>query len=106
MPASSPYAFNSVHLDEEGELWIGTNGKGLFTLNTKKSPFQLTPYNNRLVNQTISDNGIYEDSGRFIWSATTQGLQRINRKTNEVVTYQSNPAIPGHFEQQYYSLRL
>ncbi|MDP1795747.1 MAG: two-component regulator propeller domain-containing protein, partial [Daejeonella sp.] len=47
------------------------------------------------VNQNITLNGIYEDADGYLWLATTEGLQRINKKTNEVITYRSDPAIPG-----------
>ncbi|MDP3244267.1 MAG: two-component regulator propeller domain-containing protein, partial [bacterium] len=103
--------FSSARMDQDGMLWIGTRNKGLFTLNTNASPLQLRPYNpspNRhgralpngssgqaggRVNQTIND--IYEDADGYLWLATTQGLQRINKKTNEVITYRSDPALPG-----------
>ncbi|MEJ7738421.1 MAG: two-component regulator propeller domain-containing protein [Chitinophagaceae bacterium] len=92
----SSHAFNAVHLDEKGVFWIGTSGKGLVTLDTKKSSGQLTPYNpGGLVNQTINTDGIYEDADGFLWLATTEGVQRINRNTNEVITYRSDPAQPG-----------
>ncbi|MDO8996994.1 MAG: two-component regulator propeller domain-containing protein, partial [Sediminibacterium sp.] len=88
--------FSSAHMDQDGMLWIGTRNKGLFTLNTNASPLQLRPYNpGGLVNQSININGIYEDADGFLWLATTEGLQRINKKTNEVITYRSDPALPG-----------
>lgn len=111
--ADTTLIFSSAHLDKDGMLWIGTSNKGLFTINTNASPLQLRPYNpspnwhgraggtvrlgqpGGLVNQTINSNGIYEDADGFLWLATTEGLQRINKKTNEVITYRSDPALPG-----------
>ena len=103
--ADTSLIFSSAHLDKDGMLWIGTRNKGLFTLNTNASPLQLRPYNPRpngssgraggRVNQNINLNGIYEDADGFLWLATTEGLQRINRSTNEVITYRSDPALPG-----------
>ncbi|MDP2412664.1 two-component regulator propeller domain-containing protein, partial [Daejeonella sp.] len=88
--------FSSARMDQDGMLWIGTRNKGLFTLNTNASPLQLRPYNpGGQVNQSINTNGIYEDADGFLWLATTEGLQRINKKTNEVITYRSDPALPG-----------
>lgn len=92
----SSYSLSSALLDKEGVFWIGTKGKGLFKLNTKNKFYHLLPYNpGGLVNQTINDNGIYEDSENFLWLATTEGLQRIDRKSSEVITYRSNPILPG-----------
>ncbi|MHB1179728.1 MAG: ligand-binding sensor domain-containing protein, partial [Daejeonella sp.] len=107
--ADTTLIFSSAHMDKDGMLWIGTSNKGLFTINTNASPLQLRPYTPRpngsspsepgraggQVNQTINSNGIYEDADGFLWLATTEGLQRINKKTNEVITYRSDPALPG-----------
>ena len=103
--ADTTLNFSSAHMDKDGMLWIGTRNKGLFKLNTNTSPLQLIPYNpggpvrqghpGGRVNQNINTNGIYEDADGFLWLATTEGLQRINKKTNEVITYQSDPALPG-----------
>ncbi len=94
--ADSTFSFSAAHLDKQGLLWIGTKGKGLFTLDTKASLLQLTPYNpGGLVNQNINNKGIYEDADGVIWLATTEGLQRIDRQTKAVTTYRSDPALPG-----------
>jgi len=100
--ADTTFVFTSAHLDKDGMLWIGTRNKGLFTLNTNTSPLQLKPYNpGGHVNQTIVLNGIYEDTDGYLWLATTQGLQRINKKTKEVITYRSDPAVPGTLSSNF-----
>ncbi|MCF0041491.1 hybrid sensor histidine kinase/response regulator transcription factor [Dyadobacter fanqingshengii] len=89
----SPYAFL---LDKSGELWIGTEGNGLFRV--KIAGDMLTPiaYNPKgLVYQTIYESGIFEDSAGFVWISSPKGLQQINTKTNELITYQSDPTQPG-----------
>ena len=94
--ADTTLNFTSAHLDKDGMLWIGTYNKGLFMLNTNASSLQLKPYNpGGQINQWITLNGIYEDADGYLWLATTEGLQRINKKTNEVITYRSDPALPG-----------
>jgi ligand-binding sensor domain-containing protein len=83
-------------LDTEGVLWIGTAGEGLFQLNTLEASPQALKYNpENLVNNSISNNGMYEDSKGYIWLATSDGLQKIDKKINKVNTYRTNPKIPG-----------
>ncbi|MBD2703441.1 hybrid sensor histidine kinase/response regulator [Spirosoma sp. BT702] len=89
----SPYAFR---LDRTGQLWIGTEGNGLFRGNLTGDSLTPVAYNpNGLVCQAIYESGLFEDSAGFLWVSSPHGLQRINPKTDEVITYQSNPAQPG-----------
>ncbi|MBA2762022.1 MAG: hypothetical protein H0U39_08725, partial [Segetibacter sp.] len=82
---------NSAHLDDDGVLWLGTRSKGLFKLETKSSSFTLTPYNpNGQIKKNINARGIYQDGNDIIWLATMEGLQRINKRTDEVTTYRSD----------------
>ncbi len=91
---TADYYFTAAHLDKQGILWIGTRSKAVVTVDTKANPLQLIPYNpGGLINQTI--NTIYEEADGFLWLATTEGLQRIDKKTNTVTTYHSDPALPG-----------
>uniref|UniRef100_UPI00359403C0 two-component regulator propeller domain-containing protein n=1 Tax=Aquiflexum sp. TaxID=1872584 RepID=UPI00359403C0 len=88
----------SLHVDKEGILWVGTNGDGLFRLDTRSPSPQLSPYNpggliNKIINGTLGK--LYEDNSGFIWLTTTNGLQRINKKTDEVLTFKSDPLYLG-----------
>ncbi len=85
----SPYAF---YIDAEGIAWTGTHEDGLFRMDTKR-PSHYTPYNPKgLINKTI--HGIYEADG-YLWLATTEGLQRVDKNTEQVLTYRSDPSLPG-----------
>ncbi|SKB78483.1 Signal transduction histidine kinase [Dyadobacter psychrophilus] len=89
----SPYAFL---LDKSGELWIGTEGNGLFR--TKITGDTLTPvaYNPKgLVYQTIYESGLFEDMAGSLWVSSPEGLQHINTETDELITYRSAPAQIG-----------
>ncbi|MEJ7646474.1 MAG: two-component regulator propeller domain-containing protein [Chryseolinea sp.] len=97
-PSGNPSFFTAIHLDAAGVLWVGTDANGLFRLDTKVNPLQLIPYNPKgQINQSLNNyaQGIYEDAEGFLWLATTQGLQRVDKKTNQVVTYRSDPSRPG-----------
>jgi signal transduction histidine kinase/ligand-binding sensor domain-containing protein/DNA-binding response OmpR family regulator len=89
----SPYAFL---LDKSGELWIGTEGNGLFRVRITADTLTPIAYNPKgLLYQTIYESGIFEDSAGLLWISSPEGLQRVNTKTNELVTYQSDPTQPG-----------
>lgn len=89
----SPYAFM---LDKSGELWIGTEGNGLFRVKLTGDTLSPIAYNPKgLVYQTIYESGIFEDGAGFVWVSSPQGLQQIDKKTDQVVTYRSDPMQPG-----------
>ncbi len=89
----SPYAFM---LDKAGELWIGTEGNGLFRVKIAGDSLRPVAYNPKgLVFQTIYESGIFEDPAGFVWISSPEGLQQIDPKTNELTTYRSDPTQPG-----------
>src|SRR5690606_13315489 len=94
----STVQFTALHVDKDGILWVGTNGDGLFRLNTRSPSPGLSPYNpGGLINKIIKGtNGkLYEDNSGILWLTTTGGLQRIDKKTDQVITFRSDPLYPG-----------
>ncbi|CAN5506333.1 two-component regulator propeller domain-containing protein [soil metagenome] len=92
----------ALKIDSDGVLWIGTAGAGIFKINTRDISAHSKEYNPvNLVNPSISNNGIIEDKSGNIWLATTEGLQRIDKKNNQVSTFRANPAIPGTLSSNY-----
>lgn len=95
---SSTVHFTALHIDKEGTLWAGTGGEGLFRLDTRSPSPQLAPYNpggliNKFITSTLGE--IYEDSSGIIWLVTNNGLQRVDKKTDQVFTYRSDPLSTG-----------
>lgn len=89
----SPYAFM---LDKSGELWIGTEGNGLFRVKITGDSLRPVAYNPKgLVFQTIYESGIFEDPAGFVWISSPEGLQQIDPKTGGVTTYRADPTQPG-----------
>jgi len=65
-----------IEIDKNNEIWIGTEGKGLFHYNGSI----LTNYNT--TNSPLPTNNIYSisyDSNNNIWMATSEGLVKFNK---------------------------
>jgi two-component system sensor histidine kinase ChiS len=81
----------SVFLDEKGILWVGTYGGGINKYDPTQFKFQ--HYNNQPGNSnSLSDNGVRSvllDRDGELWVGTHGGLNRINRKTGQVLVYRS-----------------
>ena len=76
----SPQCFS---IDTTGIVWVGTNGEGLFQMDTRTSG-KFTAYNpGGLIPKFILE--IYQADG-YLWLAG-EGLHRINPRTNQVVAY-------------------
>ena len=89
----SPYAFM---LDKSGELWIGTEGNGLFRVKLTGDTLLPIAYNPKgSVYQAIYESGIFEDNAGFLWVSSPQGLQQIDKRTDQVMTYHSDPTQTG-----------
>lgn len=73
--------------DNDGDLWIGTSA-GLNQLKiSKEKNLRFKRYNqsNGLPNNTV--HGIIEDNEGEIWVSTNNGLSKINKKTNQIISY-------------------
>lgn len=92
------YQFTALHMDKEEILWVTTNGKGLFFLDPHHPSPKLIPYNpegqiNKIITSTLGE--VYEDPSGIIWLATTGGLQRVDKKTDQVMTFRTDPLFSG-----------
>ena len=88
---------SALYLDPGGILWVGTNGEalfklgaqgeGLFNVDTRRPLLSASVYNpGGLIKKNIALNGIVRHLGD-VWVATDEGLQRIDPRTNSVLTY-------------------
>ncbi|MDF9795450.1 signal transduction histidine kinase/ligand-binding sensor domain-containing protein/DNA-binding response OmpR family regulator [Catalinimonas alkaloidigena] len=85
---------NSVYIDEEGILWAGSYEEGLFRMDTNKKPFYFTRYNpgGQIKKQHPFIYGVEPD---YLWVCGSEGLYRINKQTDQVLTIEANPEKPG-----------
>ncbi len=80
--------------DSYGKIWIGTN-KGILILDPGSSRFVHIEHNPR-DNRTISSNLINcfeEDSSGNIWVGTDYGLNRISRRSGQIIRYLNDQHI-------------
>ncbi|MBN1536649.1 MAG: PAS domain S-box protein [Anaerolineales bacterium] len=79
--------------DNDGFLWIGTNGSGLFRFDG----YDLKVYKPGGIN-AISDTTVhvlYEDRDNFIWIGTNGGgLNRYDKETDSFTQYKHDPQNP------------
>lgn len=78
----SGFAYSALAVDPKGNLWLSSNGDGLFHLTRKKSNDTLTAVhyvsNNGLLNNTIYDIALDSANGS-LWLAHDAGLTQLTR---------------------------
>ncbi len=78
--------------DKENNLWIGTRTNGLLYYSFKND--SIVNYSHPMSCNDITS--IIEDQDENIWVSTLYGLNKINKKTNEVLSYYSYDGIGGN----------
>lgn len=86
----------SLYEDNQGFIWVGTNGQGLD---------KYYPKNNTATHFTVKDGlpgneifSILQDYEQNLWITTENGLCKFNPKTNDIQSYVSNKGIKNnHF---------
>ncbi len=100
LPEQRPFISNRLNVtyalfqDSKGEIWIGTHGKGIFLYNKEHDQFQYfmhIPGENSISSDIIND--FLEDENEVVWIATSNGLNRFNRKLQQFSRV--NIRIPG-----------
>nr|WP_319569818.1 two-component regulator propeller domain-containing protein [uncultured Draconibacterium sp.] len=78
-------------LDEEGDVWVGTYGKGLFEIAERNENWQFRHFQSEGAQNKLSNNDVLslmcDDSGN-IWVGTENGgLNVLNQKTETIAHY-------------------
>lgn len=82
----------SYYLDDQGNIWIGTDGKGLYVMSKDGSPKIFHRSGDSGLNRI---NNIRINNGE-IWCAATNGVVVLDRQTGrELATFNSNNGLPG-----------
>lgn len=94
--------FNShiqcIHEDEEGTLWVGTYGDGIYFLNKKKNIKGRMNYRPGKANSLINNyvNNLFEDQQKNFWFCTERGLSHYDRKTGIIKNYTIEDGLPDN----------
>lgn len=84
---------HGIYEDDSENLWVGTRSNGINIINRKKHTVQYITRDNGLSSNSI--NYITGDKN-YIWVATNDGLNRINKKTNEIKIYGTKEGIKNN----------
>ncbi|MEP0367413.1 MAG: two-component regulator propeller domain-containing protein [Cyclobacteriaceae bacterium] len=72
----------SLYEDQSGNIWIGTDGAGLFKFDPTTESFESYLENWQVDKKTVC--GIVEDDYGFLWITGKTGITRINLQSNRV----------------------
>ncbi|QHT70760.1 hypothetical protein GXP67_30985 [Rhodocytophaga rosea] len=87
-------SIHALYSDRAGNLWIGTEGSGLFHLNPLSGQITSYPYQkNGLTGFLIRKEAIMEDASGKIWVGTDAGLHRLDPATGQFTAYRANSGI-------------
>ncbi|MDR0331941.1 MAG: response regulator [Dysgonamonadaceae bacterium] len=89
----------SLFIDKENNIWIGTLGNGLFKYNTKNKDF--TPFEEILSLNISTIYSICADSDNHLWLGTDNGLVRYNIENKSYTKFDAADGLQG---QVYYPL--
>ncbi len=86
---------NIVFVDSEGEIWIGTEGGGIFR-KTKRTEEFINYSTESIINPLSNDfvNCLFEDNEGRIWIGTEGGLNIFNKSTNSIYYHSFNANNP------------
>ncbi len=88
---------NSIYTfmeDEEGTLYLGTNGGGLNVIDAKTKKFSYYGENDGLAGNYV-ESMIFDDEGN-LWIGTTNGLSKFNPKTRKFLNYRTDDGLPSN----------
>lgn len=74
-------------------LWVSSVGQGLFQLRLADSPLVLRPFITRQgpLNPFLFIHALQRDQQGRLWVGTTDGVQRVDPVSRQLVTYRPNP---------------
>ncbi len=93
----TPFSVNQVISILEissGDLWIGTEGDGLYNYNVNSKKSISYGINEGLPNEVIY--GILSDSKNNIWVSTNKGISRISQSTKKIKNFDETDGLQGN----------
>ncbi len=84
----------SIYEDDQGIVWIGTNGGGLNRYDPKSNSFTYFTAKDGLPNNVIY--GILSDKSGHLWISTNKGLSRFDPITNKFKNFDVNDGLQSN----------
>lgn len=80
-----------LHQSDDSTLWIGTEGAGLNSINTRTNKIKRYTKKNGFISNVV--HGILEDEDSNLWLSTGNGLTRFNPTTMQIMNYDVSDGI-------------
>ena len=90
----STHTINTLHQSKNKEIWIGTDGAGLFSYNKKTAA--LTWYINFKGLNQKSISAIVESNDGHIWLSGKKGISRLDLKNKTTINYSTYDGLLGN----------
>lgn len=89
------YSFNSVDVDDDGQVWFGDDGKGLVVLAADGSLKMKLTTKEGLPGDNVQ--AVLVDQANTVWLGTDKGLARYADGALEVIFGQDQPGLPNNY---------
>ena len=83
-----------IYETQDGSVWFGTNGGGLFSYQRDKQDFERLELKNHNLTYV---NAIFEPTKNELWLSSKQGVLNINRTTSEFVRFTTYDGLLENF---------
>ena len=80
-----------LYIDGEGIIWLATSGNGLVRWDYNKREYRQFTRNQGLSNNNIY--AVYEDNHQYLWMSSDFGLNRMDKKTYKILSFQEADGI-------------
>ena len=90
----STHTINTLYQSKNGEIWIGTDGAGLFSYNKKTA--NITWHTNFKGLNEKSISSIVESDEGYIWISGKKGITRLNLKNKTTLNYSTDDGLLGN----------
>lgn len=87
VPQVGNLAIKAITKDRNGQVWVGTNGNGLFVINSQSSSFQRYSFSGSGGIGSNTINAIFEDSRGTLWISTATGVDMRPQGSDRFVNF-------------------
>lgn len=86
-------ALETIYIDQQHVVWIGTNGRGIQKFDQNKRTFEQIDKHSGLANNVIY--AMLSDNNHVLWLSTNAGLSSYNTTTARIKNYSMSDGLQG-----------